>query len=195
MESAVQGQDPHPLISGQSDMITTISESDIRDIQILLHRERLVFTQTNIHYNSNNLEHRNNFINLTIGFHNINELVVTPQKLIYLVEWCNYNHFDFMGIAETNINITNLQFRFNNHSFPNYTQTDYNLIGSHKYSDKLKGSGVGLLIHKKWMTFHYIMEIISPFLMVSKFNITYHELWIWVYYLPSQDKETQQHFK
>ncbi|GES91226.1 hypothetical protein RCL_jg25190.t1 [Rhizophagus clarus] len=158
-----------------------------REIDTFLHRARIILNNNNLDY----MDHSINFINLKIGFHNINELASDPDKLRFLLEWYHANNFDFMGIAETNSNCVNLQHFIKD----TYDDCSYDLAGSPKSITKPKGSGVALLIHSKWRKFHFDTKIFSPFLMVSKFGTKHRQLWIWVYYLSPTDKLTLRTFE
>ncbi|GBB93798.1 hypothetical protein RclHR1_22300005 [Rhizophagus clarus] len=135
--------------------------------------------------------HNDGIVEGLIGFHNINGLALNPRKLADLLEWCHNNSFDFMGIAETNSNILNLQHYINNIN----ADSSYEIQGSSKSINKIKGSGVALLVHSKWRRYHFDTIIFSPFLMVSKFGTKHRQLWIWVYYLPPTDQHTLQSFE
>ncbi|GES86305.1 hypothetical protein GLOIN_2v1780196 [Rhizophagus clarus] len=184
-----------------STIITNLPSIDISDTSdtssssnsLTNHKERIV-EGARIIFNNNNLDcmdHSINFINLKIGFHNINGLASDPDKLKFLLEWCHANNFDFMGIAETNSHCINLQHFIKD----TYDDCLYDLAGSLKSIIKPKGSGVALLIHSKWQKFHFDTKIFSPYLMVSKFGTKHRQLWIWVYYLPPTDKQTLRTFE
>ncbi|GBB98305.1 hypothetical protein RclHR1_31980001, partial [Rhizophagus clarus] len=184
---ANQGRNPDLLVPQDNNTTALISSSLNREIDTFLHREKIIF-------NNNNLDcinHSINYINLKIGFHNINGLASDPSKLSFLLEWCHDNSFDFMGIAETNSNCINLQHFIKN----TYDDCSYELAGSPNSTTKSKGSGVALLIHSKWRKFHFDTKIFSPFLMVSKFGTKHRQLWIWVYYLPPTDQQTLRTFE
>ncbi|GBC10703.1 hypothetical protein RclHR1_09830012 [Rhizophagus clarus] len=109
MEPSDQGQNLNILVPQDNNTTSFISPSLNRELDIFLRREKIIC-------NNNNLEctdHNINFIDFKIGFHNINRLALNPRKLAVLLEWCHDNSFDFMGIAETNSNILNLQHYIN----------------------------------------------------------------------------------
>ncbi|GES89333.1 RNA-directed DNA polymerase from mobile element jockey-like isoform X1 [Rhizophagus clarus] len=173
--------------------ISDTSDTSSSSNSLTNHKDGIV-EGARIIFNNNNLDcmdHSINFINLKIGFHNINGLASDPNKLKFLLEWCHANNFDFMGIAETNSHCINLQHFIKD----TYDDCSYDLAGSPKSIIKPKGSGVALLIHSKWQKFHFDTKIFSPYLMVSKFGTKHRQLWIWVYYFPPTDKQTLRTFE
>ncbi|GES79447.1 hypothetical protein GLOIN_2v1820860 [Rhizophagus clarus] len=95
-------------INNPSNSISSNSSTNHNDR--IIEGARVIFSANDINSNLNSLNHSSNFINLKIGFHNINGLIVHPLKLELLTTWCQDHNFDFMGIAETNINCTALQY-------------------------------------------------------------------------------------
>ena len=81
--------------------------------------------------------------NLRIGTHNINGIRVNPGKIELLIDWMNEMNIDIMGLNETNINKKEGSFIVDK-------RLEYKGIWSCCDKDKIKGSGIGILIKDKW---------------------------------------------
>ena len=96
------------------------------------HKEYLVKKQTTT-----------DFSLLNLVTHNINGLKVNSYKLDLLVEWALENNIDILGINETNISEQQGKFLCNK-------RNNYVGFWTGACENKLKGSGVGLLVNKTW---------------------------------------------
>ncbi|GBB84182.1 hypothetical protein RclHR1_10800009 [Rhizophagus clarus] len=112
-ELSDHSQDLNTAVLTYNHMTKNLSQADIREIDTFLQKAKVIFN-VNANVNLNSLSHSSNFIDLKIGFHNINGLIVHPQKLDLLTIWYHDHNFDFMGIAETNTSCTTLQYWMNN---------------------------------------------------------------------------------
>ncbi|GET04448.1 hypothetical protein RCL_jg7857.t1 [Rhizophagus clarus] len=79
---ANQGQDPNTLVPHHTNTTSLISPSLNRELDSFLQRERIEFIDNNLDC----MDHSVNFINLKMGFHNINGLSAHPKNW-----WPYYN--------------------------------------------------------------------------------------------------------
>src|SRR5437868_5490897 len=80
---------------------------------------------------------------LNIATHNINGIKGNAIKVEILLEWARQEKIDIIGINETNMTERQNKFSMNR-------QVDYVGIWADAEENKKKGSGVGLIMNKKW---------------------------------------------
>ena len=122
--------------------------------------------------------------NLRIGTHNINGIRVNPGKIELLIDWMNEMNIDIMGLNETNINKKEGSFIIDKGS-------GYKGIWSCCDKDKIKGSGVGILIKNKWEK--HIAQIYSKSAYFMEVVLVFKHLKIIVIvvYFPPNDRDKQ----
>ena len=74
--------------------------------------------------------------------HNINGINNNHTKLHHLVEWAHERHINIIGLSETNIDKRNGPFCMP----PSFNYDSY----WSPRDDKVKGSGIGIIIEKEW---------------------------------------------
>ena len=135
----------------------------------------------------------NNRVNLNLdtfsgifGFHNINGIKSDTARFRSIVEWNKNRNIDVMGLAETNINKT-CGLHYNN------------LISDLKYkgiwsecANKVKGSGVALLINDIWAKRLGKIDSPSPYILNALFYFKGVTFTIIVIYFPPSDKRIQK---
>src|SRR5260364_369720 len=143
---------------------------------------------TNALHIPNNLETREDiagkdcFESLKIGFQNINGLILNQQKLLALADLGKEENLNIIGIAETNISEKEGK-------WINTNQQGYVSFWSSKERDKNKGSGVGMLVNKKWSKHIGRVVKYSPYLIRIEFFVKKVVFQVWVLYLPPADKK------
>src|SRR5208282_2138166 len=203
-------QSPFPTQS-TSDQQTNSSN---RQITNFLQQQRSIFQQRsptppnfdrdiNAHRqldNSNPPSNRNNakgpkvklkdnehlFNQLKVASHNINGLQSNQTKWNSLLDWTNDNKYDIVGIAESNLTTRQCTFLL-----PHID--DYSVVWLGKDINKIKGSGVGIIIHNKWEKHmgkklfidHYLIHL-TLFFKGCKFSI------IQVYVSPNDARIQEQ---
>ena len=133
---------------------------------------------------STNQKYRENFDNIRIAIHNINGLKNNWYRLQELLDFGEEKDFNIIGIVETNIK---------------ETEAKYSEVQSQRYKSwwasaeegKLKGSGVGILIDKKWT--EHLTEIQKPnaYSIRATFSFRKTMIVVWIVYLPPNDKRMQ----
>ena len=119
---------------------------------------------------------------LKVGCHNINGLKSNSFKSVIISEWALEENLDIIGIAETNISSKEGVFLdFNRDNFVGFW--------SNTEKEKKKGSGVGLLIHKKWERHLGQVKKDSPYYLEATFLFKQLELIIIMVYIPPNNKE------
>lgn len=144
-------------------------------------------TRERITYLTNRHESQNLFLDLKISTHNINGLKTDPHKLFHLIEYMMNENIDMMAINETNIDGKTGKFIIHE------TQKDkVKGYWSNSVSDKIKGSGVALIVNDKWASHYYQHKEYSPYLMVVKFIFRKHcQIWVWIVYAAPSERQTQ----
>jgi len=82
------------------------------------------------------------FGQLKICSHNINGLKGSRTKFLNFLDWANNQQMDIISISETNLTAKEYNFLIPEES-------DYSGIWTGK-ADKIKGSGMGIMISSKW---------------------------------------------
>src|SRR5208282_5675565 len=125
------------------------------------------------------------FNQLKVASHNINGLQSNQTKWNSLLDWTNDNKYDIVDIAESNLTTRQCTFLL-----PHID--DYSVVWSGKDINKIKGSGIGIIIHNKWEKHmgkkffidHYLIHL-TFFFKGSKFSIIQ-------IYVPPNDAQIQK---
>src|SRR6185437_4709084 len=80
---------------------------------------------------------------LNIGFHNINRIKNNKNKLKAVIDYAENKGLDILGLGETNIESREGEFLLDE-------QCTYKCFWASAESNKIKGSGLGILIKKHW---------------------------------------------
>jgi exonuclease III len=139
--------------------------------------------------NDSNVKLVEDYRTLKIATHNVNGLKGNSAKLELLLEWANREKVDMIGINETNITG-----RHANYSMRK--QENFLGIWTDAEENKKKGSGVGLIMNKKWEKHLSQVERSSAYCIEALFVFKKQKLLVIVVYIPHNDqkirKEIQQ---
>ena len=110
---------------------------------------------------------------------------MNEQKLIALANLGKEEELDIIGIAETNI-------KEKEGKWIQTKQQGYVSFWSSKEEDKLKGSGIGVLVNERWAK--HIGRVIkySAYLLKIEFFFKKIVIQVWVVYLPPADKKSNR---
>ena len=126
-----------------------------------------------------------NFRTLKIATHNINRLKANSYKLDILIDYAIEKNIDIIGINETNILEQQGKFLVNKESryIGFWTGADRN---------KIKGSGVGLLISKEWEKHIGKVTRFSNYYIDTLLIFKKYKLVVISVYIPPSDKEEKK---
>jgi len=122
---------------------------------------------------------------LKIATHNINVIKGNSIKLEVLLEWAKQEKIDIIGINETNT--TERQNRFSMSR-----QEEYSGIWSDAEENKKKGSGVGLIMNKKWEKHLSQVNRNNAYYIEALFIFKKEKIQIIVVYIPHNDQKIRK---
>ena len=102
-------------------------------------------------------------------------------KVERLAEYCKDEHFNLVGVLETNIGEKDTK----------WMQKDiieYESFWTDTEKDKSKGSGVGLLVDRNWAKHLGLCKKFSPYLLKAEFYFKKMIMQIWVTYVPPKNE-------
>ena len=129
--------------------------------------------------------YENERVELNLATHNINGLKTNSQKFEALYKWIIDNELDIVGLAETNISAKE-------GFFLGKSLEEYKNFWSSASPDKKKGSGIGLLISKKWEKHLGQIERTNEYMISASFFFKQVEIIIIMVYLLPNDKEERK---
>ena len=125
--------------------------------------------------------------NTKVGVHNINGIKNNNEKLTDLLEYSSTNKIDILGIVETNISSRE-------GSFMNANIANYKTFWASSEKNKKKGSGVGLIVNKRWEKHLAKVETLEAYLLKASFVFRKTKIVFWITYMPPNDKQMQKKF-
>ena len=133
-------------------------------------------------------ENQEDFRTLKIATHNINGIKGNSVKLELLLEWAKKEKIDLLGINETNT--TEIQ---NRHRLKN--QNDYLGIWTNAEENKKKGSGIGLIMNKKWEKHLSQVKRSNTYYLEALFVFKRQKVLIIVVYIPHNDQKIRKNIQ
>jgi len=122
---------------------------------------------------------------LNIATHNINRIKGNAIKIEILLEWARQEKIDIIGINETNTTERQNKFSMNR-------QVDYVGIWADAEENKKKGSGVGLIMNKKWEKHLSQVKRNNAYCLEALFIFKKQKIQIIVVYIPHNDQKTRK---
>ena len=126
-----------------------------------------------------------NFESINIATHNINGIKGNTTKLNLLEEWISREKVDIIGINETNIKEQQGKFILPKDS-------KFVSFWTSAEEGKLKGSGVGLIIHKSWEKHIGRITRFESYYIDALLVFKKVKMLVIVVYIPPNDKETKK---
>jgi exonuclease III/ribonuclease HI len=122
---------------------------------------------------------------LKIATHNINGIKGNMDKLEMLLEWASKESIDLIGINETNTTERQNNFSLNK-------QEDFLGIWTDAEENKKKGSGVGLIIKKKWEKHLSQVTRNNAYCIEALFVFTKQKILVIVVYIPHNNQKMRK---
>lgn len=122
--------------------------------------------------------------------HNINGLRNSKSKLLNLVIWGKENRFPIIGISETNIDKKQGAI-YNNNDLKFWNYTGY---WSNR-DNKVKGSGVTILVQNDWNKHVGSVKLVSPYIIELKLFFKGITFIIFMCYLPPNNTNIEKYAK
>ena len=119
--------------------------------------------------------------NIRVSCHNINGLKNNSTKIERLIEWSIENQIDIIGLAETNITSREGYFMVPN-------STDYASFWANANKEKKKGSGVGILVSRKWEQYLGKVHRENEYFIEVIFYLKQLIIRVMMIYIPPNDK-------
>lgn len=122
---------------------------------------------------------------LSIATHNINGIKGKTSKLELLAEWASKERIDIIGINESNISERQGKFMLKKDS-------EYLSFWTSAEENKLKGSGVGILINKIWEKHVGRITRCSSYYIDTLLVFSKVKILVIVAYIPPNNKEIKK---